>query len=114
MADNGFKVVIVGGSISGISLALMLEKNGIDFVLLEAYPELAPQVGAGLALLPNGFRIMDQLGCYEEILRTGQYPVDDFVTRDAKGRPLVEVGNCRNEMIERWVPYERTWIKRAY
>ncbi|KAL0943432.1 FAD binding domain protein [Colletotrichum truncatum] len=63
----GFKVIIAGGSVSGLSLANMLEKFNIDYVLLEAYPEVAPQVGASIGLLPNGFRILDQIGCYEPI-----------------------------------------------
>lgn len=64
----GFKVIIVGGSVAGLSLANMLEQLNIDYTLLEAYPEIAPQVGASIGLLPNGFRILDQLGCYEPIL----------------------------------------------
>ncbi|KAM5350140.1 hypothetical protein ACJ41O_006645 [Fusarium nematophilum] len=64
----GFKVVIVGGSVTGLSVANMLEKFDIDYVLLEAYPHIAPQIGASLGLLPNGFRILDQLGCFEPVL----------------------------------------------
>lgn len=64
----GFKVIIVGGSVSGLSVANMLERFDIDYVLLEAYPTIAPQVGASIGILPNGFRILDQLGCYEPIL----------------------------------------------
>ena len=60
-----FKVLIVGGSIAGLSLALMLERNDIDFLVLEAYPNIAPQSGASIALSPCSFRILDQLGCYE-------------------------------------------------
>ncbi|KAG4259131.1 hypothetical protein FPRO04_07436 [Fusarium proliferatum] len=64
----GFKVIIVGGSVAGLSVANMLEKFDIDYVLLEAYPQIAPQVGASIGILPNGFRILDQLGCFEPIL----------------------------------------------
>lgn len=64
----GFKVIIVGGSVAGLSLANMLEKFDIDYVLLEAYPTLAPQVGASIGLLPNGLRILDQIGCCEPVL----------------------------------------------
>ncbi|KAJ3938327.1 uncharacterized protein N0V96_011572 [Colletotrichum fioriniae] len=60
-----FKIVIVGGSVAGLALANMLEKFNIGYVVLEAYPEIAPQVGASIGLLPNGLRILDQLGCYE-------------------------------------------------
>ncbi|EQB57848.1 FAD binding domain-containing protein [Colletotrichum gloeosporioides Cg-14] len=63
----GFKVIIVGGSVAGLTLANILERLGVDFTLLEAYPEIAPQVGASIGLLPNGFRILDQIQCYEPI-----------------------------------------------
>ncbi|EEY18413.1 FAD dependent monooxygenase [Verticillium alfalfae VaMs.102] len=63
----GFKVIIVGGSISGLSLANMLEKFDIEYVLLEGHSVIAPQLGASLGLLPSGLRILDQLGCYEKI-----------------------------------------------
>lgn len=63
----GFKVIIVGGSVSGLSLANMFEKFKIEYVLLEAHPEIAPQLGASMGLLPGGLRILDQLGCYNRI-----------------------------------------------
>ncbi|EXM12763.1 FAD-binding domain [Fusarium oxysporum f. sp. vasinfectum] len=55
----GFRVIIVGGSVAGLSVANMLEQFGIDYVLLEAYTQIAPQVGASIDILPNGFRILD-------------------------------------------------------
>lgn len=57
-----FKVIIAGASVSGLSLANMLEKFNIDYVILEAYPNVAPQLGASIGLLPSGLRILDQLG----------------------------------------------------
>ncbi|KAI9655144.1 MAG: hypothetical protein M1821_005627 [Bathelium mastoideum] len=58
------KVIIVGGSIAGLSLANMLERVGIDFVVLEAYKEIAPQVGASITIWPHFARILDQIGCW--------------------------------------------------
>ncbi|KAK4159880.1 hypothetical protein QBC43DRAFT_347626 [Cladorrhinum sp. PSN259] len=63
----GFTVLIVGGSVSGLSLACMLEKFDIDYILLEGHAAVAPQLGASLGLLPSGLRILDQLGCYDQI-----------------------------------------------
>jgi 2-polyprenyl-6-methoxyphenol hydroxylase-like FAD-dependent oxidoreductase len=67
--DPGPRVLIAGGSITGLSLALMLEQASIDFVVLEEGPVMAPQVGAGLAFFPGGARIADQLGLLPELLR---------------------------------------------
>ncbi|KAI5456632.1 hypothetical protein BGZ63DRAFT_434688 [Mariannaea sp. PMI_226] len=69
MSDTGLRVIIAGGGIAGLALANMLEKANIDYILLEAYSQIAPQVGASIALHPNGLRILDQLGCYEDILK---------------------------------------------
>ncbi|KXJ88085.1 hypothetical protein Micbo1qcDRAFT_189971 [Microdochium bolleyi] len=56
------QVVIVGGGITGLTLAVMLQQLGVDYVLLEAYSSVTPQLGASLGLFPNGLRILDQLG----------------------------------------------------
>jgi 2-polyprenyl-6-methoxyphenol hydroxylase-like FAD-dependent oxidoreductase len=64
------KVIIVGGSFSGLSLANMLEKFDMDYILLEGHSSIAPQLGASVGLLPTGLRILDQLGCYDEIEKT--------------------------------------------
>jgi 2-polyprenyl-6-methoxyphenol hydroxylase-like FAD-dependent oxidoreductase len=63
----GLTVLIVGGSVSGLSLASMLEQFGIDYILLEGHATIAPQLGASLGLLPSGLRILDQLGVYDKI-----------------------------------------------
>lgn len=84
----GFKVIIVGGSVSGLSLANMLERLNINYTLLEAYPDIAPQVGASIGLLPNGFRILDQLGCFEPILEmVGEYHLKNSLC-GPDGKPL--------------------------
>lgn len=69
MARKDFRVIIVGGSVTGLTLANILERLGIDFIVLEAYPEIAPQVGASIGLWPNGLRILDQIGCYESFAK---------------------------------------------
>jgi 2-polyprenyl-6-methoxyphenol hydroxylase-like FAD-dependent oxidoreductase len=65
-----FRVIIAGGGIAGLSLALSLQHAGINYILLEARDEFAPQLGASIGLGPNGSRILDQLGCYDEILQS--------------------------------------------
>ena len=57
-----YQVAIVGGGIAGLTLALAFERLGISFILFEAHESIAPDKGASFALLPNGLRILDQLG----------------------------------------------------
>ncbi|KAE8322239.1 hypothetical protein BDV39DRAFT_209999 [Aspergillus sergii] len=101
MPSKPFKVIIAGGSIAGLSLALMLEKNGIDFLVLEAYPSIAPQVGASIGLLPNGLRILDQLGCYESVMEMVEYPVDKVIFRDSRARLIRSLENFNQLMTGR-------------
>ncbi|KAE8375699.1 hypothetical protein BDV26DRAFT_9198 [Aspergillus bertholletiae] len=97
-----FRVLIAGGSITGLSLALMLEANKIDFLVLEAYPNIAPEVGASLAFQPNGFRILDQLGCYDELLEhTKGHEVQESIYRSPSGDRLWDMNKLSGEMMER-------------
>ncbi|EEU42752.1 uncharacterized protein NECHADRAFT_47426 [Fusarium vanettenii 77-13-4] len=98
--DPPFKVVIVGASVAGLSLANMLQANDIDFVILEAYPNIAPQVGASIGLLPHGNRILDQLGLYEKILQVAE-PVNTFSFRAPSGLPLASYPGMDRNLIDR-------------
>jgi 2-polyprenyl-6-methoxyphenol hydroxylase-like FAD-dependent oxidoreductase len=69
---GAFKIIIAGGGIAGLTLANMLEKFDIDYLLLESHRKIAPAVGASIGLFPNGLRVLDQLGCYESILALAQ------------------------------------------
>ncbi|CCF41015.1 FAD binding domain-containing protein [Colletotrichum higginsianum] len=108
----GFKVIIVGGSVAGLSLANMLEQLNIDYTLLEAYPEIAPQVGASIGLLPNGFRILDQLGCYEPILDiAGDFHLKSSF-RQSDGKAIVPPSSAATHHLERRTGYASIFIDR--
>ncbi|RYP51522.1 hypothetical protein DL768_003164 [Monosporascus sp. mg162] len=66
----------------------MLEQHGIDYILLEAYPTIAPQAGASIGLAPNGLRILDQLGCYERVRDMAGNYYKTLDMRDLEGRLL--------------------------
>ncbi|CAH0022455.1 unnamed protein product [Clonostachys rhizophaga] len=66
------QVIIVGGGVTGLTLALTLQHLGIDWVLLEAYGSVVPAVGSGIGLYANGLRILDQLGIYHKVAASGQ------------------------------------------
>lgn len=61
------KVIIVGGSISGLILAHCLKQANINHIILEKRKEIAPQEGASIGIWPNGGRILDQLGLHDEL-----------------------------------------------
>ncbi|RDH27530.1 hypothetical protein BDQ94DRAFT_184486 [Aspergillus welwitschiae] len=78
-----FRVVIVGGSIAGLTLAHCLLRNNIDFVVLESHVDIAPQVGASIGILPNGARILDQLGLYDDVLNEVEPLRTSFIWADS-------------------------------
>jgi FAD dependent monooxygenase len=62
-----FKAIIVGGSVAGLTLAHTFDSAGIDYVLLEGRENVAPAAGATIVIMPNGARVLDQLGIYEQM-----------------------------------------------
>lgn len=56
-----YPVVIAGGGIGGLTLALTLHQIGVECVVLEQAPELGP-LGVGINLQPNAVRELFDLG----------------------------------------------------
>jgi 2-polyprenyl-6-methoxyphenol hydroxylase-like FAD-dependent oxidoreductase len=64
------RVVIVGGGIGGLTLAIALRRRGIAAPVFEAAPELRA-VGAGISLQPNALQVLDRLGVAERVVAEG-------------------------------------------
>ncbi|KAI7785002.1 FAD binding domain-containing protein [Diaporthe eres] len=87
--ETSFKVLICGGGVSGLSLTLILERLEIDYLVLEAYPEVTANVGAAVVLLPNRLRVLDQLGVYDSFKEQyDQGPVSDAKFFSPEGQVL--------------------------
>ena len=82
MASSDFKIIIAGGGIAGLTLANVLQQFDIDYVILESHSDIAPPIGASIGLFPNGLRILDQLGMYEDIMRQFRHRTKMAYTRD--------------------------------
>lgn len=85
-----FRVVIVGGSIAGLTLAHCLIRHNIDFVLLEAHEEIAPQEGASISISPAACLSLDQLGILDDILDQVE-PLKPVYNWNSKGKLLAYV-----------------------
>ena len=59
MAED--QIVVAGGGLGGLAVALGLAQNGKRAVVLEKAPELG-EIGAGIQLGPNAFHAFDYLG----------------------------------------------------
>ncbi len=61
-------VLIIGGGIGGLTLALALEKKGIKARVFESAPEIHA-IGVGVNLLPHSTQFMHELGLIEELAK---------------------------------------------
>ncbi|KAG0313840.1 hypothetical protein BG000_005731, partial [Podila horticola] len=65
-------VLISGGGIGGLSLALLLHKANIPFLVLERAKEIKP-LGSFIALGAAVSPLFKQLGIYDEFVKRGKY-----------------------------------------
>ena len=65
MSDDA-DVLIVGGGIGGLTLALSLHQAGISARVFEAAPEVQP-LGVGINILPHGMRELSELGLQDAL-----------------------------------------------
>ena len=63
------KVIIAGGGIGGLTLALTLHQIGVPFLVLEKSRTMRP-LGVGINIQPNAVRELFELGLTSEILDT--------------------------------------------
>ncbi|KAF9977688.1 hypothetical protein BGZ73_005198 [Actinomortierella ambigua] len=67
MATQRPRVIIAGAGIGGLSLAIFLEKGGIDYVILERSPSFKV-LGSGLSLSCQVLRVFDQVGVLDDLM----------------------------------------------
>ncbi|MBU3710712.1 MAG: 3-hydroxybenzoate 6-monooxygenase [Limnohabitans sp.] len=83
-------ILINGGGIGGLTTALALAQKGIASQVLEQASEFQ-EVGAGLQVGPNAFRVFDQLGVTEAINALATFP-ESFTLMDAlEARQIVQL-----------------------
>ena len=70
---NQAPVLIVGGGIGGLSAALALSRKGVAVQVLEQAPEFM-EIGAGIQLGPNVFRMFEVLGLTEQMFHWCAFP----------------------------------------
>lgn len=102
-SGDTFRVIIAGGGIAGLTLANMLEKHDLDYLVLEGHSSIAPAVGASIGMFPNGLRILDQLGCYEPIKNIfgDDIPYNMSYTRDKNGHVLSTINGISTKLEKR-------------
>ncbi len=69
VVDRGEPIVIVGGGIGGLALALSLHDAGFDAVDVYESAAVTAELGVGINVLPHAVRELDELGVAAELER---------------------------------------------
>ncbi|KAK8029894.1 FAD binding domain protein [Apiospora rasikravindrae] len=84
-AEHPFRIIVVGAGVAGLTASHCLQKLGIDHVVLEKQADIAPPLGAGISMWPHGLRILNQLGCLQDIEKSA-VSLNRFLCRGPDGR----------------------------
>jgi 2-polyprenyl-6-methoxyphenol hydroxylase-like FAD-dependent oxidoreductase len=102
------RTLVVGGGIGGLTLAAALRRHGLAAELVERAPTWRT-VGAGLAVQPNGLRVLYTLGVGDAVERAGAV-IRRWDFCDAQGAPLCETDL---EALWRGAPPSSVWSARG-
>jgi salicylate hydroxylase len=87
---EGLPFLIAGGGIGGLAAALAFARAGIPVRVLERASEFR-EIGAGIQLGPNAFKMFDRLGVADAVLATAVRP-EALVMRDAlSGEEVIRI-----------------------
>ncbi len=90
MNARSLPVLIIGGGIGGLACALALARKGIASILLEQASDFG-EIGAGIQLGPNVFRMFEHLDITDKINELAVFP-DTLMMRDCiTGEKVTEV-----------------------
>jgi salicylate hydroxylase len=90
MNANRDPVLVVGGGIGGLAAALALSRKGIPVQVLEQAPEFK-EIGAGIQLGPNVFRMFEVLGLTNEMFHWSAFPVGLEFRDSITGETVMEL-----------------------
>ena len=104
-AQKHTEILIAGGSVTGLTLANILERLSIEDLVLDKYGKIAPDVGASIGIFPNGFRILDQPGCYDDIkaLVKGADASQTLAMRNGHGKVISVARDASKHFKRRYV-----------
>ncbi|MCY1260579.1 3-hydroxybenzoate 6-hydroxylase [compost metagenome] len=83
-------IIVVGGGLGGLSLALALGQKGRRVHILEQAPQISP-IGYGIQLGPNVFKAFDRLGISETVKAAADFPLSLVMPDAESGQTLAQV-----------------------
>jgi salicylate hydroxylase len=83
-------ILVLGGGIAGLALAITLARNGRGSIVLESRPRFDTE-GAGIQLGPNGVKVLERLGLAERLRSEVGAPAYLRVFEGRSARRLAEL-----------------------
>ncbi|KAF9941221.1 hypothetical protein BGZ65_004638 [Modicella reniformis] len=109
---SNVKVLIIGAGIGGLTMAALLEKAGINYLVFERAKEVKP-LGSALSLGSNVMPIFQQLGILDEVLKSSKpfgfstgYNEQREATRTLDYSPAEKIGGYLPHIISRSIFYD--------
>ncbi len=100
MAKQDLPYIIIGGGIGGLACALALARKGLRSLLLEQAAEFG-EIGAGIQLGPNVFRMFEKLGVTERVRKLAVFP-EYLMMRDTITTEIVTRINLDETFLARF------------
>ncbi len=97
-------VIVVGGGIGGLAAALALAQKGIAVRLFEQAPEFK-EIGAGIQLGPNVFRMFECLGVTDEINKFAVFPASLLMRDSVTGQEVTRISLGKEFLAKFNYPY---------
>jgi salicylate hydroxylase len=97
-------IAIAGGGIAGLATALALARRNMAVTIFEQAPELH-EVGAGLQVSPNAWRVLDELGVGDALNAASTAPTGIRIRSGRTGATLARIPLGRAAEIRWGAPY---------
>jgi 2-polyprenyl-6-methoxyphenol hydroxylase-like FAD-dependent oxidoreductase len=80
------KFAIIGGGIGGLTLAIALQRKGMNVIVYESASAFKP-LGAGIALAANAMKAFADIGIADEVIKAGK-EIKTMIIKDEKGNAI--------------------------
>ena len=97
-------VIVVGGGIGGLAAPLALAQKGIAVRLFEQAPEFK-EIGAGIQLGPNVFRMFECLGVTDEVNKFAVFPESLLMRDSVTGQEVTRISLGKEFLAKFNYPY---------